>query len=132
MDLSKAMESELKSVVVPVLRSAGFTGSLPHFRRRGTERVELLTFQFDRYGGGFVIELAWCGSDGVVTPWRKAIPATQVTAHDLHPDLRLRIKASEGSSTDAWFRYDQGQTQDCAQQVLAALSKAEQWWASAK
>lgn len=95
MDLRKAMENELKSIVVPALRSAGFTGSLPHFRRLATERVELLTFQFDRHGGGFVIEAAWCGPDGVVTSWGKAIPAAKVTAHDLHPNFRLRIKAAE-------------------------------------
>ncbi|MEW9571535.1 DUF4304 domain-containing protein [Rhodanobacter sp. Si-c] len=130
MDLRKVMENELKSIVVPVLRAAGFTGSLPHFRRLATERMELLTFQFDRHGGGFVIEAAWCEPDGVVTSWGKAIPATKVTAHDLHPNLRLRIKAKEGSGTDCWFRYDQGQTKDCAQSVLASLPKAEQWWAS--
>ena len=113
-----------------VLKSSGFTGSLPHFRRRTTARVDLLTFQFDRNGGGLLVEAAWCGPDGVVTSWGEAIPAAKVTAHDLHPSLRLRVKAAEGSGTDAWFRYDQGQTKNCAQHVLAALPRAEQWWAS--
>jgi len=130
MDLRKAMESELKTAVIPTLRSSGFTGSLPHFRRRTAGRVDLLTFQFDRNGGGLVIEVAWCEPDGVVTSWGEAIPATKVTAHDLHPNLRLRIKAAESSGTDAWFRYDQGQTRDCAQRVLSALPIAEQWWAN--
>jgi hypothetical protein len=52
------MEAELKSAVVPKLRSHGFKGSYPHFRRFADERIDLLTFQHDKWGGGFVIEIA--------------------------------------------------------------------------
>jgi Domain of unknown function (DUF4304) len=49
------MEQALKAYVVPVLREHGFAGSLPHFRRLRSDCVDLLTFQFDKNGGGFVI-----------------------------------------------------------------------------
>jgi hypothetical protein len=52
-----AMIVELKRVAVPVLRSLGFKGSFPHFRRESAERIDLLTFQFSLGGGKFVVEV---------------------------------------------------------------------------
>jgi hypothetical protein len=52
------MIKKLNDIVVPVLRQSNFKGSFPHFRRVTAERTNLLTFQFDRSGGGFVIEIA--------------------------------------------------------------------------
>ena len=57
----KEMIVALNSIVVPVLRHRGFTGSFPHFRRLGTKQIDLITFQFDKWGGGFVVELSKCG-----------------------------------------------------------------------
>jgi hypothetical protein len=123
------MMLELKASVVPQLRNASFKGSMPHFRRAMEEGIDLLTFQFDRNGGGFVIEISHCPKEGVTTHWGKAIGPSQVTAWDLHPDQRHRIKALPGSGTDSWFRYDNGQVVECAKQVLAAIPAAEEWWA---
>jgi hypothetical protein len=88
------MNSALKARFVPVLRKLGFKGSLPHFRRQRDSRVDLLTVQFDRHGGGFVVELAQCGPEGITTHWGKIIPARKVTAHDLHPRQRHRLGTS--------------------------------------
>lgn len=52
------MIKSLSEIVVPKLRQFNFKGSFPHFRRQTAERINLLTFQFDRSGGGFVIEIA--------------------------------------------------------------------------
>lgn len=49
------MNHALKVRFVPGLRQLGFKGSLPHFRRQRESRVDLLTVQFDRHGGGFVV-----------------------------------------------------------------------------
>lgn len=54
--LRESMEAELKSVFVPQLRAASLNGSFPKFRRLVEEGIDLLSFQFDRNGGGFVIE----------------------------------------------------------------------------
>jgi hypothetical protein len=56
----KKMIKHLSEIVIPVLREKGFKGSFPHFRRITNDRINLLTFQFDRYGGGFVIEITNC------------------------------------------------------------------------
>lgn len=133
-DLREEMDAELKNTVVPVLRQLGFKGSFPHFRRPSPAAIDLLTFQFDRNGGGFVIEIAQCSSDGITTPWGQHIPATKVRAWDLHPDRRHRIQphAGAGSGVDAWFRFDMDQVTHVAQQVLKALPRAESWWSEAQ
>src|SRR5258708_20299065 len=91
-DLRQTMDNELKSSVLPVLRSHLFCGSFPHFRRLGECGVDSLTFQFDKWGGGFVVEIARCGVDGFTTHWKEHIPAAKVKAWDLHPKDRHRIQ----------------------------------------
>lgn len=129
-DYRDAMNSTLKELVVPALRKAGFKGSFPHFRRPADDVVELLTFQFDRSGGGFVIEISRCAGSGYTTHWGKHIPASKVSAWDLHPDQRHRIQPKLGGGTDAWFRYEDGDFLHTAREVIEALPKAEAWWQS--
>jgi hypothetical protein len=131
----KAISVALAQLVVPELRSRGFTGSMPHFRRNARGAIELLTFQFDKYGGGFVFEISRCSERGFTTHWGKHISANKVTAHDLHPHQRKRIKPREGSGIDAWFRYDTGlfksaesRASAAAREVLKCLPEAESWW----
>ena len=131
-DLREEMDAELKNTVVPVLRQSGFKGSFPHFRRPSPTAIDLLTFQFDRNGGGFVIEIAQCASDGITNPWGQHIPATRVRAWDLHPDRRHRIQPRAGGGVDDWFRFDVDQASHVAQQVLKALPRAESWWREAQ
>jgi hypothetical protein len=122
------MDEALKAKVVPSLRSDGFTGSYPHFRRLRESQVDLLTFQFDRYGGGFLIEVSRCGLEGITTHSGKHIEASRVRAWDLHPNARLRIKPRAGAGTDSWFRYDDGQYDSVADAVLAKLTVAHDYW----
>jgi hypothetical protein len=122
------MDLALKASVVPVLRQAGFTGSYPHFKRLHATHVELLTFQFDINGGGFLIEISRCSIGGVTTHLGKHIPASKVRAWDLDPENRRRIKPREGSGTDSWFRYDSGGYDSVADEVLAKLPLAPDYW----
>ena len=131
----EAINSALAQLVVPELRSHGFKGSMPHFRRNARGAIELLTFQFDRHGGGFVIEISRCSEHGFTTSWGKQISANKVTAHDLHPSQRKRIRPRDGSNTDAWFRYDTGllksaesRARAAAREVLKCLPEADTWW----
>jgi len=129
------MDAALSDLVVPVLREKGFKGSLPHFRRARPGVVDLLTFQFDKWGGGFVIEISRCSDKGVTTHSGEQIPPNKVTAWDLHPDKRQRIQPREGSGTEDWFRFDGSfpprafRAKRAAKQVLECLPRAEEWWA---
>jgi hypothetical protein len=129
MPAREEMIAALKSIVVPALRHRGFKGSFPHFRRLGAKQIDLITFQFDKWGGGFVVEISKCGTDGVTMPWGENIPPRKVTAHDMNPRDRLRL-GCEGPSTENWYRYDRGNSPDSlAQEVAQQLDKAEKWWA---
>jgi hypothetical protein len=123
------MKKALKDVVVPRLREAGFVGSLPHLRRLRPDRIDLFTFQFDRYGGGFVIELARCAPEGFTTHWGKQIAPNKVTAWDLPTTQRARVQPRVGSGTDSWFRYDIAASDDIfvrtAESVLPFIDQAE-------
>jgi len=127
------MIETLKEYVVPVLRERGFKGSFPHFRRPTATAIHLLTFQFDKWGGGFTIEIAVCPPDGVTMHWGEHIPASKVRAWDVYPPHRPRLGPEK---TDKWFRFDKRgffSTGDpyerAALEVLPYLEKqAENWW----
>ncbi|MGO4134258.1 DUF4304 domain-containing protein [Rhizobium brockwellii] len=44
------INAAIKSNVLPKLKSQGFSGSFPHFRRIEGDMVDLISFQFDRHG----------------------------------------------------------------------------------
>jgi hypothetical protein len=121
------MIMELKRTVLPYLRSTGFRGSFPHLRRLTQDKVDLLTFQFDRWGGGVVVELARCSTGGVVTHWGEHIPAERMRAWDVHPNHRIRLQRHPGSGTDSWFRFDAEPIAKVAKDILAKLSNDSVW-----
>jgi hypothetical protein len=127
------MVRALRKTVVPRLREKGFKGSFPHFRRPGNRQIDLLSFQFDKWGGGFVIEISKCPPGGITTPWGEHIEAAKVKAGDLHPSQRHRLQPRHGSSTADWFRYDAPTARDgiftkIAAELLPYLERAEKWW----
>ena len=123
------MITALRTILMPVLRQRGFTGSFPHLRRIARDRIDLVSFQFDKWGGGFVVEVARSLADGVTTHWGEKIAPGRVKAQDLHPHERLRLRP-KGSRDDHWFRFDAGQPVDAvARDVVSCLEQAEVWWA---
>lgn len=126
-----AMSAALRERFVPALRVRGFKGSLPHFRRPAEGGIDLLTVQFDRSGGGFVIEISRCSPDGITTAWGKSISPDKVTAHDLHPRARHRIGSPGPGDDGRWFRYDDGTPADVVADAAASmLEEADRWWMS--
>ena len=88
-----------------------------------------MSFQFDKSGGGFVVEISKCGPEGVTMAWGEKIPPNKVTAQHLSPRDRFRL-GCEGPSTGNWYRYDRGNTLDSVvQEVVQQLDIAEKWWA---
>jgi len=106
LEAPKQMRKALKEIVVPVLRQQGFTGSFPHFRRIRQSTIDLFAFQFDLYGGGFIIEIGWCDLAGFTTYWGKHIPPEKVRVWDVPFDRRERIQPGSGAGKDNWFRFD--------------------------
>tara|TARA_R110000868_G_scaffold102737_6_gene283168 strand:- start:4676 stop:5140 length:465 start_codon:yes stop_codon:yes gene_type:complete len=50
------MKKALRALVVPKIRTLGFTGSFPHFRRKHELEHQMLMFMFNKYGGSFYLE----------------------------------------------------------------------------
>ena len=129
----KKMIEALKEHVVPILKARGFKGSFPHFRRPTDTLIHLLTFQFDKWGSGFVVQIASCPVEGVTMHWGEHVPPAKVTAYHVWPRLRL---GSTDSKCDHWFRYDRGGLRSfdnvyeiTAREVLPFLdSQAEAFW----
>ena len=126
------MIAALREIVVPVLRDMSFRGSFPHFRRLRDTQIDLLTFQFSRWGGEFLIEVAFCQPGGFTTAWGKHVPAAKVSANDIHPAQRLRLGTHTPEPRDCWFRFEPeraGIYSDTALEVLPWLrGQAEQFW----
>ncbi|TGN39540.1 DUF4304 domain-containing protein [Marinobacter confluentis] len=92
-----AMEASLKAIVVPELRSRGFKGSYPHFRRIMENRIDLLTFQFYSAGGSFVVEIGNCGPEGTRFSGPNKAKVSEI-------GNRLRLGA-ERPGRDHWFEF---------------------------
>jgi hypothetical protein len=124
-----AMTAELKRVAVPVLRSLGFKGSFPHFRREKGPRIDLLTVQFSTAGGQFVVEVGKFPSQGYELNG-EVIPAAEVRMRHLLRRLRLGAKGEGG---DHWFSYDAGDYARVAESVVPYIrGQAERWWSRAE
>ncbi|UAB83773.1 DUF4304 domain-containing protein [Zunongwangia sp. SCSIO 43204] len=127
----------LKEITIPELRNRNFKGSFPHFRKIENGKTNLLTFQFDRNGGGFVIEIANFNKSEFKTHWGKIIPLNKLTAHDLNERQRIYPNTlTEKHGTDSWFRYDKSKLDKVyitlAQKVVERIPIMEQYWTENK
>lgn len=98
--------------------------------------------QFDKWGGGFVLEV------GQVRPadsetGSATVPLEELTSYHLPLTSRARLQPAWRIMTDGWFRYDRrrpwwrfwerapserNQQQQAAGDVLRLLPQAEAWW----
>lgn len=128
----KKMDTALKQVVIPILREQGFKGSLPHFRRVNENNIDLITFQFTKWGGSFFIELATCPKEGTTMDWGEKISPNKVTAH--HMDERFRLGAKSLEDDVIWFSYENAITEEdytkVAENVFKLLIKSDDSWIS--
>ena len=130
------MIKSLKEIAVPELRKRNFKGSFPHFRKTEKGKTNLLTFQFDRKGGGFIIELANWHKSEFKTHWGKVIPLNKLIAHDLNERQRIYPNTiTEKYGTDSWFRYDKKNILDfrdkydkLSKKVVDRIPIMEKYW----
>jgi hypothetical protein len=130
------MQNILNQRIVPELRKLQFKGTFPHYRRVGVDRINLLTFQFDKYGGGFIIEIANCKLGEYTTSWAKIIKPNKLTVFDLNKRKRIYSDMGSGdTSMDNWYRYDRTSLKEIiniyesvSDEVLANLVYITQYW----
>lgn len=129
------MIKSLNEIFIPELRNRNFKGSFPHFRKTENGKTNLLTFQFDRYGGGFIIELANWKEPEFKTYWGKLIPLNKLNAHDLFERRIYPNSASEENGTESWFRFDgkkdlniENRFELIAKSLINRIPKMEEYW----
>lgn len=116
------MNAALKTVALPRLRLAGFTGSFPHLRRINRDGADLVTFQFNRSGGSLVVEIARCHPTGISGPLGHT-PVSKAKAWDRHPNNRYRIQR-QGSD---WFDFEHEQPEVLAEVIADELVEGDVW-----
>ncbi|WP_400194985.1 DUF4304 domain-containing protein [Lysinibacillus telephonicus] len=116
-DEREMMNNALKKVVIPFLRQQGFKGSLPHFRRKNKDNIDLITFQFNRWDGSFVVELATSSVEGVTTYWGELVPPNKVTAHDINERFRLGDKSKDEDGI--WFSFENAKSEEDFEEVAS-------------
>ncbi|OOQ58812.1 DUF4304 domain-containing protein [Mucilaginibacter pedocola] len=106
-ELRVLMDKAIKEIAIPFFREKGFTGSYPHFRRIQEDRINLLTFQFNRSEPSFVVEISNCSPKGVQLGWGADIPPSKCTAHHMHRRHRI---GSKQHNKDYWFDFSEEST----------------------
>jgi hypothetical protein len=98
------MVLSLKQLFVPTLRERGFKGSFPHFRLPLKDHIDLLTVQFNKWGGGFVIEISHCAPEesrnlGVCTSRRIELERGTLSTNFQDLVLLAPVKMAIGSGS---------------------------------
>jgi hypothetical protein len=130
------IKKALSRRVIPELRRLEFKGTFPHFRRVSNGKLNLFTFQFDKYGGGFIIEIANCNLEGYTTSWGREIKPNKITVYDLPKRKRIYANVkSDDTSTDNWYRYDRTSLEEfiniyesICDDVLSNMGFVEDYW----
>lgn len=133
------MQRALQTRAVPQLRERGFRGSFPHFRRVGSVQTDLLTFQFNKWGHSFIIELGRTTGGPYQDAKGQIIPATELSTWNLALQDRARLHAGRSARCELWFTFGPSlrwwrnprRFDRTADQVVALLQQADAWWAGA-
>ena len=118
----------LKNNVVPALRKRGFAGSFPHFSRRREDRIDLLSFQFSKFGPDLYIEIASGTPDGARLADGSVISSTKM--HTYHAGL-FRRRIGPQPALDFSGVEDPVAATHFVNQVITAIDhQGEPWWSA--
>lgn len=96
------------------------------------KNIDLITFQFNKWGGSFIVELATCPTQGATMSWGEQIPPNKVTAHDI--DQRFRLGAKSEDEDGIWFDFENSKTEEdfekVALNVINLLNTLDRLWIS--
>lgn len=127
------MNAALNDSVVPVLREMGFKGSLPHFRRERDEHIDLLTVQYNKYGGSFLVEISFADPARENVYLYRDTPANKLRVAQTRERFRL---GADHENWGVWLAFSgrpasgiTGSPSQLADVVVGYIrSQASAWW----
>jgi hypothetical protein len=125
------MRKSLKKILVPALKETGFNGKGWNFQR-SSGSLDLLSVQFWKYGGQFILEAARQPRGDFHTSWGEVVPEAQVTVAHISPHKRARLEQLDTAAAFSWFTFqdfgdDQSRYDALARQVIELLPQLEHW-----
>ena len=98
---NQIMKKHLELNVIGPLLAQGFTGKYPHFRRVKEDCIELISFQTNKHGGSFTVEVSAVFPDKENKNYVSGnnLSVNELTVWDTNERYRLK------GMYDGWFFY---------------------------
>jgi len=85
------LRKSLRKYLLPELREFGFIGKSSSFQRAGSEFLDLLSIQYWKYGGEFILEFARRSRGDLLTSWGVLVPESKLDVAYVSPLERARL-----------------------------------------
>lgn len=95
------MLSALRTNTLPILRAKGFIGRYPHFRRFREDRIDLISFFSNKWGGSFTVEVSAAFPTAADTNYKLYGNMSEETLNVSATNIRYRLPGM----FDGWFYY---------------------------
>ena len=133
------MRKALKRCLLPKMKRLGFSGSGSKFQRTSTDWLDLVSIQYWKYGGQFILEFARRERGALHTSWGEVVPEEKLDVAYVSPSLRARLEQRGADSGEGFrgfkfsgFAEDTARYEALAAQVAALLPQVEEWLQSGK
>lgn len=132
MSKNRSARAIIKKFLIPKLKIEGFHGKFPEFQRKEQERLHLLSVVFDKYGGGFFLEVSNYPSGDMETSWGEVVREPDITVAHTPIECRARLQQKEHkhSLSEDWFRFDkfsEDEIEDLVLEVIDLLPQINYW-----
>ena len=131
------MRKALRRHLLPALASLGFTGKSSKFQRLLPDSQDLLSIQYHKYGGSFILEFGRRERGPLHTTWGSVVPEEKLEVIYLLPTQRGRLQEAEAEGQDLFagfsfqgFGEDTGKYEALASRVATLLPQVDAWLSS--
>ena len=128
------MRKALKKVLLPELNRIGFTGTSSNFQRRSTENLDLLSIQYWKHGGQFILEFARSKRGALNTSWGEVVQEENIGVAHIFPLQRARLQQTLEASEELFrgfkfsgFGEDPAKYIALAHEVASLLPQVNAW-----
>jgi hypothetical protein len=126
------LRKALRKHLLPQLRELGFNGKTSTFQRANPDSLDLLSIQYWKYGGEFILEFARFERGELLTSWGEVVPEAKLDVAYVSPLDRARLVRGTRPSGFGGFRFgkfgeDLGSYDQLALEVASLLPQVERW-----